>query len=401
MQEGKLLTDALAAAIRGETVNWTGVCTAEDWQKLYDLSCAHRVQALVLEAVYPCPDFALAEARLKNTWRRETMAVAAGQAVREAQFREIYRTLAEAGIRPIVMKGTVCRSLYPKEDLRPSSDEDLLMPPEQFQAALACLQARGAKPADPNADAENSFEVGLLTPDGLLLELHSSPFAPQSGVLEPCNTFFRDVHSRATEIDGICAMCAHDHMLYLLLHAFKHFIHSGFGLRQVCDMTLWAEQYGEQIDWPLLWQQCSQVRCLKFAQAVFAAARDYLGFRPEFSLPEDLPAQAFLEDLLGAGVFGSSSGSRIHSATVTLNAVEADRRGEKSTLLQSLFPDRKSMARSYPYVQRSALLLPVAWCSRLVRYAGETLRSNQNSGAESLQIGNQRKKLLRQLDIID
>ncbi len=401
MQESKLLTDALAAAIRAEAVNWSGLCNPEDWQALYALSCDHRVQALVLEAVYGCPDFALAEPRLKNTWRREAMAVAAGQAMRDARFREIYRTLASAGIRPIVMKGAVCRSLYPKAELRPSSDEDLLVPPAQFQAALACLRSQGARLADPNTDLENSFEVGLLTPDGLLLELHSSPFAPQSGVLEPCNTFFCDVHSRAADVDGVSAMCAHDHMLYLLLHAFKHFIHSGFGLRQVCDMALWAEKHGEQIHWPLLWQQCSQVRCLKFAQTVFAAAREHLGFRPGFSLPDGLPVREFMEDLLGAGVFGSSSGSRVHSATVTLNAVEADRRGEKASLLQSLFPVRKSMERNYPYVRRSALLLPVAWCSRLVRYAGETLRTDKNSGAESLQIGNRRKKLLQQLDIID
>lgn len=34
-------------------------------------------------------------------------------------------------------------------------------------------------------------------------------------------------------------------------------------------------------------------------------------------------------DLLAGGVFGKSNADRVHSSTITLNAVAADRRGEK------------------------------------------------------------------------
>ena len=37
-------------------------------------------------------------------------------------------------------------------------------------------------------------------------------------------------------------------ILYLLLHAFKHFLHSGFGIRQVSDIILFSEKYRDQIE---------------------------------------------------------------------------------------------------------------------------------------------------------
>lgn len=35
-------------------------------------------------------------------------------------------------------------------------------------------------------------------------------------------------------------MNASDHLFYLICHALKHFYHSGFGIRQVCDILLFA-----------------------------------------------------------------------------------------------------------------------------------------------------------------
>ena len=403
MEQQWLLIEALRAAMRGRQVTWNKNCDAAQWEELYQLAAAHRVQALVLEAVYTCPDFALAAGNLKIKWRQETAVCSAGQLTRDAAFFPLYSAMRDAGMHPLVMKGAVCRGLYPDGTLRPSSDEDLLVPQAEFGEALTFLQGRGMALLDPHADAQADFEIGLTSADGLYIELHKMPFSPESSAMEQCNRFFSDAHSRAVHVNGLLSMCPHDHMLYLLLHAYKHFIHSGFGLRQVCDIALWAENYADRIDWPLLWTQCAEVRSTKFAKTVFAAAREYLGFDPQktnMELEDDLPTQALLEDLLDAGIFGSASHSRLHSATVTLNAVEADRRGEKRSLLRSVFPKRGDLEGRYPYLRRYPVLLPAAWCSRLVRYGLETGKQN-DSPAQSLALGQKRTDLLRQLDMID
>ncbi len=405
MDDRRLFLAALSAAIRGKTVQWDGLCDAESWQTIFALAGSHRVRSLILEAVYRCPDFALMEDGLKTVWKREVRQSSVAQAIRDAAFSECYNQMLGAGLHPLVMKGSVCRALYPDGALRPSSDEDLLVPPEEFASALAFLRGRGMTLLDSHADVETDFEIGLTSADGLYIELHCSPFSPESAAVERCNRFFSDTHSRAVSINGLLSMCPQDHMLYLLLHAYKHFIHSGFGLRQVCDIALWAENYADRIDWPLLWAQCDEVQSKKFAKTVFAVAREYLGFdaqKTSMEPEDDLPVQALLEDLLDAGVFGSASRSRVHSATVTLNAVEADRRGEKRSVLRSVFPKCGDLEGRYPYLRKYPVLLPVAWCSRLVRYGLETAKPKQdNSPVQSLALGQKRTDLLRQLDMID
>ena len=42
------------------------------------------------------------------------------QTMKTSEFLQLYRFLAEAGIRPLVVKGIVCRELYPNPDYRAS-----------------------------------------------------------------------------------------------------------------------------------------------------------------------------------------------------------------------------------------------------------------------------------------
>ncbi len=103
-------------------------------------------------------------------------------------------------------------------------------------------------------------------------------------------------------------------------------------------------------------------------------------------------------------MFGSATGGRLHSSTVTLNAVAADRRGKraKANPVKSLFPGAKSLQGRYPYLSRRPYLLPVAWVSRIWGYARETAAGEGSSStAESLKIADQRIDLFRKYRIIN
>ena len=53
-----------------------------------------------------------------------------------------------------------------------------------------------------------------------------------------------------------------DHLLYLILHALKHFLYSGFGIRQVCDIALFSERYRDEIDWSRVKTELQSVSAL-------------------------------------------------------------------------------------------------------------------------------------------
>lgn len=332
------------------------------------------------------------------------------QAQRGLEFLEVYGKLKEAEIDALVVKGCVCRSIWPKGGLRISTDEDLYVREDDFCKACEILREFGLNSLGAN-DAEDAFEIGWRSPSStLFIELHKRLFAPGSGATVNLQRYFDDAFDRAREYEvefgaaKVLSMSAQDHLLYLILHAYKHFIRSGFGIRQVCDIGLWAKRYTGEIDHLKLMRDLEQSHALYFAAAVFAIAREDLGI--ELRLPDrwaDLAVDRapMLRDLLDAGVYGNSSMSRQHSAPMTLEAVAAKREQRKKTgLLQRAFPPKESMLLDYPELKEQPARLPIAWLKRLAKYRKETKTMQNNSTAESLRIAKEREELLRCYHII-
>lgn len=69
-----------------------------------------------------------------------------------------------------------------------------------------------------------------------------------------------------------------DHMLFLICHSLKHFIHSGFGIRQICDMVMFANAYGSDIDWPYIMKKLENIHGDVFWINLAAIGERYLGF---------------------------------------------------------------------------------------------------------------------------
>ena len=197
-------------------------------------------------------------------------------------------------------------------------------------------------------------------------------------------------------------MPPHEHLLYLILHAYKHFVSCGIGLRQFCDIGLWARTYSAEIDWQRLHAQCERVHAATFARAAFRIARDGLGIAFALPAPWDaaIDTEPLLHDTLCGGVYGSNDYTRLHSSTVTINAVKASRTGERSGVLRTVFPKRAYLERRYPYLQKRPYLLPVAWLARMVHYAAEKRSGADNSAAGSLRLARERIALMRCYDIL-
>ena len=178
---------------------------------------------------------------------------------------------------------------------------------------------------------------------------------------------------------------------------------SGIGLRQFCDIGLWAWEYHDEIDWQRLREQCKSVHAATFAAAAFRIARDYLGI--EFDLPapwsDAVDAEPLLHDSLCGGVYGSNDLTRLHSSTVTLNAVKASRTGEKSSVLRTVFPKREYLEQRYPYLKKRPYLLPVAWAQRLAHYASEKQSGAGNSASGSIKLAKERIELMKRYGIMD
>ncbi len=398
-----LLLAALRAAIKDDT--FPEKITQEELIALYRLSKSHDVLPLVTEALWKTG--AIDEKKLALFISGAKKAIV-GQAQRTGSFLLLYTSLQEKGLSPAVLKGIVCRSLYPIPEQRPSIDEDLLVAPEEFSSLDKALQEYGMTPEKRNEDDITPDERAYSDSNGsLVIEVHTTPFSTENIAYCELNTLFAGALDRTIEkqIEGITVrmLSPTDHLLYLICHAYKHLLYSGVGIRQVCDICLSAEEYAGEIEWGTLKEKCASERILRFAAGLFRIGEIHLGFSmPKEFAGIEVDETALLEDILSGGVYGTNDIDRTHSSTITLEAVASQRIGRRNHgIWKTLLPERKYMEMKYSYVKRHPWLIPVSWLQRIGLYISRTDKRHAKDPRKSMQIGKQRVALLREYGIID
>lgn len=324
-----------------------------------------------------------------------------GQTVRTAEFLKVYGKLLETGAKPLCVKGVVCRSYYPEPDMRPSGDEDLIACEKDFALCRDKLLQLGFT-AD-NTD-KNAFEIGFLHPQtGCRIELHNAFFDPKNSLFRTFNDLFENVFEAPREYspEGVSVFAPKDdiHLLYLILHAYKHFIHAGIGIRQLCDIALFAA--GGRFDWNDIFTKCAEVNADVFLNAVLLIGEKYFGLvltpiaaaYPAFD--KELDIVPLLDDVLCGAIYGADSEERQHSATITLNTVAAASAGKQTSVLRSVFPPREKLVKKYPYLEKHPALLPAAWAQRIFSYS-----KGGNDSSLTVEIGKKRVELMKQYKII-
>ena len=283
---------------------------------------------------------------------------------------------------------------------------------EDFEKVIEILASCGMKLKEELS--EGSGEAALLSEKGSsYIELHKQLFAKDSKAYGELNTYFTDCFESKVSLNvqgtTVYTMEPGLHLFYLFCHALKHFLQAGFGIRQACDIIMFADTYGKEIDWQKLLQQCKELRMEKFAAAIFKIGKNYLIFDEEkANFPLEWQAVQIdetdlLEDLLASGIYGSSTLSRRHSSHITLDAVAESKQGKTSgnALLKAVFPSARDMEERYPYLKENPYLLPIAWASRIVTYGKQTKTMKDNSVAEALKIGKDRIELLKKYGMIE
>lgn len=378
--------------------------------ELYQMSSMHKMTAAVYEQIYK--DGLLKQEEnleIARIFKKSTIHEVVLQTKKTEGFLQLYRTLSEQGVHPLIVKGIICRNLYEKPDYRISADEDILLRREEFTRCDEILLAEGfcREALDPE---HLPHEISYLHPQsGVYIELHFALFPEESGAYGHLNREFKDAfaHSICESVQGtkIRTLCPTEHLFYLICHSFKHFLHSGVGIRQVCDMVMMAEHYGKQIDWEQIEGRLKRLHMDSFWAGLAEIGRRWLGFDWEKASYRqsiqraDVGSEELLLDLLDSGIYGNSSGERKHSSNITLAAAEKGRKDTAASLKGSLFPSISYMEKKYHWLGRYPILLPAAWLIRLLQYLLQRSRKKSDALSE-LEIGMGRVELLKKYRII-
>ena len=382
-----IFLQAVANGLERRRIEDPGLST-EEWKELMRRSVKQSLLPVVFEAVYPC----LPE-EVERDYRAASLEWISRQVRRTEDFLQLYRQLSACGIEPLVFKGIVCRDAYTLPDWRVSSDEDVYIPHEKYAEFHKKMLLLGFRGTDPNFHSEHET---LYVCKDLRIEGHWEFFPRENDFWNRVNALTADFAGRAEylEIEGtkLLTLEPTDHMIFLILHAMKHFILSGVGIRQICDIVHWDRKY--RINWERIRQIMSDLGGARFTAALLDAGHRLFGMPiPEGWIPAD--STNLIRDALEGGVFGHSTEDRLHSSSIT-SSYGSGLNGA-SNFLSTVFPPREVMEINYPWVSRSRMFLPLGWTVRLLQYAGKI--GDRVSPIRSIQIGKKRMKLIDEYEI--
>lgn len=405
----KIFLEITAAAMNNKELTEKTDTENIDYRELFGLAKEQKLMPFVFEYVRTLPQADSEKNKdLFSSVKRSVIAQVLNQTTRSIDFSALYRKLLDASLHPILVKGQICSRLYPLKSHRISADDDIYVRDDEFLACHKVLLENGLKVKLPDGYTEDDLmkedEVTYIDGErGLYIEMHRRLFDSSEDAHDELNGFFAYSHDELYTVDGFYTLTPHKHMLYLILHAYKHFVSCGIGLRQFYDIGFFAREYESEINWDKLYDECLSVHAATFARAVIKIAHENFGIEFDTSgvwKDGDIDCVPLLHDVLCGGVYGSNDYTRLHSSTVTLGAVRASRKGKRGNYIATLFPKRSYMEKRYPYVKKYPVLLPLAWGNRIIDYAKESSKSTDDSASESLKLAKERIELMKLYDII-
>jgi Uncharacterised nucleotidyltransferase len=122
---GGAITDLLAALVRGDLVDASRLAMF-DTEGVQQQAANHGVRALITERLVVRDDV---DSRLRDIFDERAHDEVAADLLRETELKHLLAELEMAGVKALVMKGAqLAYSHYPRADLRPRVDTDLLIP---------------------------------------------------------------------------------------------------------------------------------------------------------------------------------------------------------------------------------------------------------------------------------
>lgn len=370
-----------------------------DWDELTQIAMKHNLFAIFHEVACQYPEYQ----RNPEYWTRTkaVMGSVARQIRRTVSFLKLYQEFLDEGIQPIVMKGIVCRQLYGKyAEHRPSGDEDILVKKDDFYQVKDFLVKRGYFCQDKEiteAQLNQAEHVSFQKKNETTIEVHINLMGRRDDLRIQMGEQFSRVFEKSQQLDiqgvSLTVMSHTEHFLYIVMHAFKHFIGSGVGLRQILDIMMYQEHYEKEIDWNDVTKALQDCKVDSYLGDIQYIGEMYLGFHFEHHYPTACP-ETLLEDMIEVGAFGKSDRADSIATNIISSTIDQNTRGI-GTLLRAGFPTRKQMAEWTPYLNEKPWMLPVEWVKRWIRFFRRTKKYDGNLMKESFKRSQKRMELLR------
>lgn len=262
-------------------------------------------------------------------------------------FESVCKTLDEAQIPYIPLKGAVLKNLYPEAWMRSSVDVDILVREQDLNVAADIIKER----LGYRQTASTNHDI-TLTPDGnIFIELHFRLIEDDHKLASA--KILNDVWNYAKPSDKNnlrYELSAPFFYFYHISHMAKHVVQGGCGIRPFLDLWLMNRycDYKDEETRNLL----RKGSMLKFAECVQQLSEVW------FSGKEHTETTKLLQDyIVKGGMFGTKE--------TRLLSNQQHHGGKRKHILRRIFVPHRDLAYTYPIVKKYRFLTPICEICRL------------------------------------
>lgn len=354
-----------------------------DWMKIEQLAEDQMSAALVGYALKLSPEIGCPEdirSRMFFTMRKTAVV----NATKFPSIVGLLNRMEHAGIHTVLLKGFEVASCYAAPECRGSGDTDILVAPEDERKACHFLEKEGFYVVPR---WKHGHHAVATHPDWGIVELHillydeiieDMWFGKKNGaeyVLEP----HRLVH---TEFGDYYSLGDTDHLIFLALHAIKHFIESGMSVRMMLDIALWINCKKDTLDMARFWRVMDSLQYSQLVNCMLHALIRYGSFTEgDFQGLGNADAQhidMILTDIEEGGWLGIHNKSDREKGWHEYNRQKMLQymkpwqyklymfKWQVNHTRTIAFPPKEKMVCKYPFLGEKPWLLPFAWLHRLI-----------------------------------
>lgn len=226
---------------------------------------------------------------------------------------KLFRKFQSMHLSPVLMKGQAFAADYPNPLHRQCGDVDVY-----FKNRADCDKAgdwavKVDELAADSADNKRERKHFTFSIDDNVIELHRFMCLFENSQLQKrlqqiIDDEFANSEPFFVDIDGekIETVPPTLSVLHQIIHISRHLLEAGIGLRQICDLALRLDKYGDQLDKERLNGYLEELQLMVIAQGLGSVLVDCLGLKAE-KLPfkaDTQYAEFILQEIFEGGNFG-------------------------------------------------------------------------------------------------
>ena len=334
---------AIRAQICGQEFHINGEVTESLLQEIYTLSRRQDIVHIVAAELFS--QKLLEQSEVRELFKKQQfMALYRHERMRH-ELQKICHVLDEAGIPYMPLKGSVMRQYYPEPWMRTSADVDILVRPENVDAAANAL----VRVLNYQNHGTDDHDIQLFAPNGVHLELHFEMVEDYR--LPEANKVLKEIWDE----HAFCTKGQHyamsDEMFYFyhIAHMAKHFQEGGCGIRFFLDM--WILNHNMEYDKEKRTTLLKAGELLDFAENAERLSEVWFGNQSHTEITKRME-----QYILNGGVYGS-----MHNRIATKSVSHGGKFGYAKYLL---FRPIHELRRQYPILYKHKWLYAICQVHR-------------------------------------